>query len=328
VTEIRFHPGDATRRTRVVRIAPAVGVLLSALLVGAGTAVFTGLLGAPALLSDLVRSVDRLAVRETAQRGAEAFATVGRRAQKLSRQLAVDELFLARVGLVAGVPWPAGFPTVEVSGLASDAPDVEMAVTSVARRLRILELYRRRLASLPVRGGTPDLLRIPSRSPIEPSATVPVTLFGPTTDELTREETFFPGLLLAAPAGLLVVAPGGGTIVWSGPAPKTSDAAWRRLGNLVVLAHDDDTRTVFGHLAKGALPRGRRVRRGEPIGRVGTSGFAPAPRLHYEVRRRTEKGFLPVDPRLYILDVDWITAAELVSRPEAPKESASPPFLR
>ncbi len=145
---------------------------------------------------------------------------------------------------------------------------------------------------------------------------------------MTHRDEFFPGLLLAAPAGLPVLAPGSGTVVWSGPAPKTSDAAWRRLGNLVVLAHDDSMRTVFGHLAKGALPRGMRVRRGELVGRVGTSGFAPAPRLHYEVRRRTAEGFLPLDPRLYILDVDWITAVELANRPVAPTATALPAFLR
>jgi murein DD-endopeptidase MepM/ murein hydrolase activator NlpD len=328
MTEVQFHPGEARRKTRVVRISPAAGAAIALAVVGAGTATVTGLLGAPALLSDLVRSVDRLALRETAKRGAEAFATVGRRADKLSRRLAADELFLARVGLVAGSAPPAGFPTLGASGAATEPAAVEAAVTALARRLRIFELYRRRLASLPGPGGSPDPLRIPSRSPVEPSAAVPLTLFGLRLSELTHQEEFFPGLLLAAPVGLPVLAPGSGTVVWSGPAPKKSDAAWRRLGNLVILAHDDDTRTVFGHLAKGTLPRGRRVRRGDPVGRVGTSGFAPAPRLHYEVCRRTPDGFLPVDPRLYILDVDWITAEELASRPVAPKETVLPAFVR
>ena len=328
MTELRFHPGDAKRKTRVVQIAPAVGAVIAVLVVGAGTAAVTGLLGAPALLSDLVRSVDRLALRETAKRGAEAFATVGHRSDRISRRLAADELFLARVGLVAGAAPPSGFPTVAAAGAPTEPAAVETAVTALARRLRIFELYRRRLGSLPGPGGSPDPLRIPSRSPVEPSAAVPLTLFGLQPSDVTRQEEFYPGLLLAAPAGLPVLAPGSGTIVWSGPAPKTSDAAWRRLGNVVVLAHDDDTRTVFGHLAKGALPRGKRVRRGEPVGRVGTTGFAPAPRLHYEVRRRTEDGFLPVDPRLYILDVDWITAAELLNRPVAPSETALPAFVR
>jgi murein DD-endopeptidase MepM/ murein hydrolase activator NlpD len=328
VTELRFHPGDATRKTRVMRIAPAAGAALAVLVVGAGTATFTGLLGAPALLSDLVRSVDRLALRETARRGAEAFATVGRRFERLSRRLSSDELFLVRVGIVAGVASPSGFPAAPAASAPTEPTAVEAAVTGLARRLRIAELYRQRLATLPGPGGNPSPLRIPSRSPVEPSAAVPLALFGFRPSSLTRREEFYPGLLLAAPAGLPVLAPGSGTVVWSGPAPKKSDAAWRRLGNLVVLAHDRDTRTVFGHLAKGAVPRGRRVRRGDTIGRVGTSGFAPAPRLHYEVRRRTDQGFLPVDPRLYILDVDWITAEELENRPAAPKETDLPPFIR
>ena len=311
-----------------MRIAPAAGAVIAALVVGAGTAAVTGLLGAPALLADLVRSVDRLALRETAKRGAEAFATVGRRSEKLSRRLATDELFLARLGLVAGAAPPSGFPPATAAGALTEPAAVEKAVTALARRLRIVELYRQRLGTLPGPGGIPNPLRIPSRSPVEPSAAVPLTLFGLRPSDLTHQDEFFPGLLLAAPAGLPVLAPGSGTVVWSGPAPKKSDASWRRLGNLLVLAHDDDTRTVFGHLAKGALPRGKRVRRGEPVGRVGMSGFAPAPRLHYEVCRRTADGFLPVDPRLYILDVDWITAEELANRPVAPPETALPGFVR
>ena len=328
MTEVRFHPGDAKRKTRVVRIAPATGAILAALVVGAGTAAVTGLLGAPALLSDLVRSVDRLALRETTKRGAEAFATVGRRSEKLSRRLATDGLFLARVGLVAGVASSSRVSIAATAGAPTEPAAVEAAVRTLARRLRVSELYRRQLASLPGPGGKPDPLRIPSRSPVEPSAAVPLILFGFRPSHLTHQEEFYPGLLLAAPAGLPVLAPASGTVVWSGPAPKKSEAAWRRLGNLVVLAHDDDTRTVFGHLAKGALRRGKRVRRGEPVGHVGTSGFVPAPRLHYEVCRRTENGFLPLDPRLFILDVDWITAAELADRPVAPRETALPAFVR
>jgi murein DD-endopeptidase MepM/ murein hydrolase activator NlpD len=324
VSEIRFHPGDPRRKTRSVALGPAAGGAIAVLIVGAGTVTFLGLVGAPQLVSDIGRSVDRLALREATRRGAEAFETVGRRAEKLSRRLAADELFLGRVGLLAGVPLPTAFPTVLPEIPTTPAPEgMDAAVASVARRLRVFELFRRRLAS-PRAPGEPDPLRVPSRSPVEPSAAVPVALFGPYTSELTHRDLFFPGLDLAAPLGTIVLAPAAGTVVHSGHAPRMADAAWRRLGILVVIAHDDDTRTVYAHLAKALVPRGRRVDRGNPIGRVGQTGFAPAPRLHYEVRRLTDAGFLPVDPRLYILDVDWITAAELRNRPPAPADSAMP----
>ena len=38
------------------------------------------------------------------------------------------------------------------------------------------------------------------------------------------------------------------------------------------------------------------------------------------------RSFLPVDPRLYILDADWIDASELRNRPPAPAATALPPL--
>ncbi len=324
MSEVRFHPGDPKRKTRSVAIGPVLGGTVAAFIVAAGTVTFLGLAGAPSLVFDLVRSVDRLALRAAARRGVEAFENVGRRAEKLSRRLAADELFLARVGLMADVPLPPDLPTVLPEKTAPPRPDVmESAVASLRRRLRVFELFRRRLAALPEAGGL-DPLRIPSRSPVDPASAAPVAVFGPRTSELTRLEEFFPGLDLAVPAGTLVLSPAAGTVVYTGSAGRKADAAWRLLGNLVVIAHDDETRTVFGHLGKDLIRLGRRVKRGEPIGRVGPSGFAPAPRLRYEVRKKGTGGFLPVDPRLYILDADWITAAELRNRPTAPPDTALP----
>jgi murein DD-endopeptidase MepM/ murein hydrolase activator NlpD len=324
VSEIRFHPGDPKRKTRSVTIGPVFGAVLAAAVVAAGTVTFLGLASAPFLVWDLVGSVDRFALRAAARRGAEAFENVGRRAEKLSRRLAADELFLARVGLMVDVPLPPAFPTVLPEKVSTPPPDMmESAIAGLKRRLRVFELFRRRLERLPAAGG-PNPLRIPSRSPVDPDSAVPVAVYGPRISEVTHEEEFFPGLDLAVPAGTLVLSPAAGTVVFSGRAGRKADAAWRLLGTFVVIAHGDDLRTVYGHLAKALVPHGRRVKRGQPIGHAGQSGFAPTPRLRYEVRRRGDGSFLPVDPRLYILDADWITAAELRNRPPAPADTALP----
>ncbi len=324
MSEIRFHPGDPKRKTRAVTIGPVLGAALAAVLVASGTVTFLGLVSAPSLVWDLVRSVDRLALREAARRGAQAFENVGRRAEKLSERLAADELFLARVGLMAEVPLPRAFPTVLPDQARPLAPDeMETAVAALQRRLRIFELFRRRLAALPARGGV-DPLQIPSRSPVDPDSAVPLAVFGPRLSELTRQEEFFPGLDLGVPDGTLVLSPAAGTVLFAGRTGRRADAEWRLLGNIVVIAHGNEIRTVFGHLDRVLVPRGRHVKRGEPIGRAGRSGFAPTPRLRYEVRRRGDGSFLPVDPRIYILDADWITAAELLNRPPAPAETAMP----
>ena len=157
------------------------------------------------------------------------------------------------------------------------------------------------------------------------SVAVVLVPYGPRTSPLTRRPEFFPGLELAAPGGTPVVAPAGGTVIFAGPPPRKSEADWRRLGTLLVIAHDTRTRTVYGHLERLLVKKGQRVVRGQTVARVGKSGFSPPPRLHYEVRRLSGESFLPVDPRLFILDVDWITAAELRGPPVPPADLDLPP---
>jgi murein DD-endopeptidase MepM/ murein hydrolase activator NlpD len=326
VSEIRFHSGDPTRPAASATIGPFAGSLIAATLLLSGGLVALGLMAAHNLISGLVRSADRTAVRETARRGAEAFASVARRQARIAARLLADELFLARVARIVDVPLPPGFPAASRTSPEGAPDDIETEIAALARRLRAFEIFRRRIASNPTGGVNPP--RIPSRSPVEPSTAVVLTSFGPHVSPLTKRLEFFPGLELAAPAGAAVVAPAEGTVVFAGPAPRKSEAAWRRLGTILVLQHDDRTRTIYGHLERILAKKRRRVGRGEPVARVGQTGFSPTPRLHYEVRQLTGDVFLPVDPRLFILDVDWITAAELRETPSPPADMDLPPPFR
>jgi murein DD-endopeptidase MepM/ murein hydrolase activator NlpD len=57
-------------------------------------------------------------------------------------------------------------------------------------------------------------------------------------------------------------------------------------GRLVVVAHDVDFATAYYHLSAIEVAPGQAVRRGEVIGRVGASGNATAPHLHFGLCRR------------------------------------------
>ena len=100
----------------------------------------------------------------------------------------------------------------------------------------------------------------------------------------TRERDHHDGIDLACPEGTAVRAAGDGIVLFAGEQ--------RGYGNLILLAHDDDLVTVYAHNSENLVGKGERVTRGEEIARVGHSGNATGPHLHFEVRVGTQ----PRDP--------------------------------
>ncbi len=85
------------------------------------------------------------------------------------------------------------------------------------------------------------------------------------------------GTDFAAPMGTPIMASGSGTIKkagWCGGG-----------GNCVVIKHNSTYETVYAHMSKFAkgIKRGIRVKQGQTIGYVGSTGKSTGPHLHYEV---------------------------------------------
>ncbi|NLB97788.1 MAG: M23 family metallopeptidase, partial [Armatimonadetes bacterium] len=55
-------------------------------------------------------------------------------------------------------------------------------------------------------------------------------------------------------------------------------------GNCVVVAHGNGRSTLYAHCSSLAVSEGARVRKGQILGRVGSTGFSTGPHLHFEVR--------------------------------------------
>ena len=99
------------------------------------------------------------------------------------------------------------------------------------------------------------------------------------------------GIDIAAPQGTQVVAAGDGTVL---------DVARNRSYGLVVdVSHrGGEYITRHAHLSAVTVREGQRVRRGDVIGRVGSTGLSTGPHLHYEVfvRGRRRDPALLIDP--------------------------------
>ena len=94
---------------------------------------------------------------------------------------------------------------------------------------------------------------------------------------------------LAAPEGTPVVAALGGRVVSSGLAGG--------YGLAIEVEHDRPRRrTLYGHLSELYVKPGDRVRQGEVIGRVGSTGLSTGPHLHFELRLPGDGGWVAVDP--------------------------------
>lgn len=97
------------------------------------------------------------------------------------------------------------------------------------------------------------------------------------------------GINIEAPRGTPIMAADSGEVIYVGNE-------LRGFGNLVLIRHSDGWVTAYAHADDVLVQRGAQVRRGDTIGRVGTSGSVRSPQLHFEVRR----GARPVNPRQHL----------------------------
>ena len=85
------------------------------------------------------------------------------------------------------------------------------------------------------------------------------------------------GADIAAGAGALVVAPADGVVTLAPPPGFSLE------GNLVILDHGMGLSSSFLHLSSALVRSGQTVHQGDPIGRVGATGRATGPHLHWSL---------------------------------------------
>lgn len=98
------------------------------------------------------------------------------------------------------------------------------------------------------------------------------------------------GIDIAAPFRSAVRASGAGRVVFAG-----RDSVF---GQLVVIDHGSGVLSYYGHNSELVVGRGDRIRRGQVIAHVGSTGESSAPHVHFEVRKDGK----PISPRSFLVD--------------------------
>jgi murein DD-endopeptidase MepM/ murein hydrolase activator NlpD len=96
------------------------------------------------------------------------------------------------------------------------------------------------------------------------------------------------GVDLAAPEQSPIRAIGGGQVIYADP--------YAGYGNLVVVRHADGMTSHYGHCRTIKVTIGQRVKPGQMIATVGSTGISTGPHLHFEIRVSGE----PRDPELFL----------------------------
>ena len=125
--------------------------------------------------------------------------------------------------------------------------------------------------------------------------------YGWRIDPVYHTRRFHAGMDFAAPTGADIYATGNGQVI---------SAGWQQgYGNCVQINHGYGYVTVYGHMSAFKVRAGQKVKRGDVIGLVGSTGKSTGPHLHYEVHY---KGEIMNPQNYYFLDLSPAAFARMV----------------
>ncbi len=112
--------------------------------------------------------------------------------------------------------------------------------------------------------------------------------FGDRIHPVKNREIFHTGIDIAAAHGKKAYAAREGRVNFVGVIPG--------YGNVVTIIHSNRYKSLYAHLSEHLVRPNQFVEQGQPIGRVGSTGYTTGPHLHFEIRRSGN----PVNPLDYL----------------------------
>jgi len=140
-------------------------------------------------------------------------------------------------------------------------------------------------------------IAVPSEKPVRTAAFT--SGYGVRSDPFRGSAAMHAGIDLSGPVGTPIYATADGVI---------SDAGWNSggYGNLVKIDHGRGIETRYGHLSKVGVLAGQRIKRGDVIGSMGSTGRSTGSHLHYEVRIEGRA----VNPIPFMKSTDYLVAMQ------------------
>ncbi|HEU4709325.1 MAG TPA: M23 family metallopeptidase, partial [Methylophilaceae bacterium] len=176
-----------------------------------------------------------------------------------------------------------GGPMVNAYGLSETElkQDIDELMTQVEQRGDRLDLLESMLVQQSMRKNT-----MPSGKPV--GVGYNSSSYGWRVDPFTGKMAFHEGLDFPATIGAPIYAAATGIVR---TAEQTPD-----YGKLIKIDHGSGLETRYAHASALLVKVGDRVKKGQVIGLVGSTGRSTGPHLHFEVRLRGT----PLDPRKYL----------------------------
>jgi murein DD-endopeptidase MepM/ murein hydrolase activator NlpD len=128
--------------------------------------------------------------------------------------------------------------------------------------------------------------RLAAKPAIQPISIKELTRFGSSfgmrVHPILQKMKMHEGIDLTAPRGTKIFATADGVVLQAG----YTDGGY---GNKIIIDHGFGYRTLYGHCYKINVKPGQKVKRGDVIGLVGSTGLSTCPHLHYEVHVNGKK---------------------------------------
>lgn len=144
------------------------------------------------------------------------------------------------------------------------------------------------------RQKTERMASMPAIMPIAKDACKIVSGFGYRFHPILRYRRLHSGIDLAARPGTPIYATGDGVVRVAG----RNSEGYSGYGVVVVIDHGFGFQTLYAHMTGTTVREGQKVRRGEQVGTVGSTGMSTGAHLHYEVMLNGKK----VDPVYYFFN--------------------------